>query len=295
MEIQTHNIIPIVVPQKYYVDQYGLHNAYFENNLSLFIHGNKVILLIRQINYRKFKNQHYTLGSQHSISHYCMMVGNMDGDKFVNIVHYDIIYDWNNFTETDAQYKGMDDIRFINHKDLLVICSDRNVNLKPCLFHATLESNVITLRERLQPSVLEKNWMPYRYRDNYFVIYHVSPFTVKSIFNDDRRVIELDDNVNKKLEGYHGSTNGIEFKGELLFLIHRYTCIYGISKIVHRWVMFDPIHDTVKVSEEFSFFNYSFLEFNCSIQYYNGLYYLSLAVNEDKIYVVVLTPDMITI
>ena len=127
MEIQTHNIIPIVVPQKYYVDQHGLHNAYFENNLSLYIHGDKVILLIRQINYRKFKNQHYIVGEQYSTTHYCMLVGTMNGEKFGILTHYDIIYDWNGFHETNAFNKGMDDIRFINHKDLLIICCDRNI------------------------------------------------------------------------------------------------------------------------------------------------------------------------
>jgi len=295
MEIQTHNIIPIVVPQKYYIDQHGLHNAYFENNLSLFIQGDKVILLIRQINYRKFKNQHYIVGEQYSTTHYCMLVGTMDGEKFGTLTHYDIIYDWNGFPETNAFFKGMEDIRFINHKDLLIICCDRNTNCAPCIFHATLEGNTITLQTRLQPSVMEKNWMPYQHCNKDYVIYHVSPFTIKSIFEDDRRVINLPDITNQQLKGYHGSTNGIPFKGNLLFLIHKLIDDNGCSKMAHRWVLFDPDNETVKLSNEFSFFKYTFLEFNCSIKEYNGLYYLSLAINEDKIYVVVLTPDMITI
>jgi hypothetical protein len=295
MEIQTHNIIPIVVPQKYYVDHYRLHNAFFENNLSLYIHNDDIILLIRHVNYRKFKNQNYTVGGPTSISHYSMMVGKMDGEKFGSLTHYDIIYDWNGFPDTYAYNTGMDDIRFINHRDLLIICCDRNISGKKCIFHATLDTNIITLRERLQPSVLEKNWMPYKHNDKDFVIYHVSPFTIKSIFEDDRKVISLPDTTNEKLQGYHGSTNGIAYKGNLLFLIHKWTEENGCTKINHRWVLFDPDNETVEVSDAFSFFKYTFLEFNCSIQFYNGLYYLSLAINEDKIYVVVLTADMITI
>lgn len=46
MEIETHSIIPIVIPQKYYYDKYGLYNAFFENNLSLYIHNEDITLLI---------------------------------------------------------------------------------------------------------------------------------------------------------------------------------------------------------------------------------------------------------
>lgn len=192
----------------------------------------------------------------------------------------------------------MEDIRFINNDSLLVICSERNLNGKPCIFHAILHDNIITLTHKLEPSVIEKNWMPYNYNNKDYVIYRVSPFTIKSIFDDDRRIINLNELLSVQLKDYHGSTNGVSFIGstnEVLFLIHKYTFNNQQSKILHRWLLFNPETETVRISEEFSFFKYSFLEFNCSLQYYDELYYLTLAVNEDKIYIVTFTPEMINI
>ena len=277
-EMQKAQYIPIVVPQKHYVDQRGLDNAYHENNLALHIENNHIIMLIRQVNYRKFHNQSFTVGESISKSHYCML----SGPGYDHLTFTDLIYDWNNFPSYNTYWLGMEDIRFINHDELLVTVPQCNSNGLPCLFLATLCNNKIVLKEKLSPSIQEKNWMPFDDQ----VVYSVCPLVIKDLRKDHRRLVCEND-----LKNYHGSTNGIKYKDQWLFLIHR----YHQNKVEHRWMLFDEVTEKMKVSEPFVFFTHSFLEFNSSLCWYEGMIHASLAVNEDKIYVAVINPKDIPI
>ena len=248
-------------------------NAYVENNISIKI-KDEFIILVRLVNYRKFHNHNFVVGQDKSYSKYVLL----KGKSLDELEYYDIIYDWGNFEEHQSYWMGMDDIRFLDD-GLLVTCSERNHG-QPCQWYATLEKNIITLREKLQPSIIEKNWMPY---DNK-VIYNVNPLTIKSIFSDDRMIIA----EHSKLEGYQGSTNGVTYNGGKLFLIHT-----NDKKTYHRWLWINK--DDVKISEPFSFFKYSFHEFTCSLAFYQNVYYVSLGVNESSVYIIELTPEMIKI
>ncbi len=281
MNIEVLNVIPIIIPEKLFIDRCNLYCGFCTNNLALHInHDGFITMLIRQVNYRRFGNQHCIVGSDKSISEYGLLVGK----DLEHLEYYDIIYDWNYFPYRGTTWLGMEDIRFIDQTRLLITCPERNINGLPCIFYGILDGNIITLKEKLEPSYLEKNWLPY---NDTKVIYHVDPFTIKSIFNDDRQVIDIGEEQ-LKLKGYHGSTNAVPFKGELLFLTHLYT-----NRTLHRWVLFNPDTNSVKVSEPFSYFKYSYIEINSSLQFYNNVYYVTLAVHEDKIYVVTFTPEMI--
>lgn len=290
---EVERMIPIIVPQKFYVDKNGSPNAYYENNISLYINDDGFItILIRQVSYRKFCNALFINSLHKSVSLYSML----SGVDFDHLEYKDNIYDWNGFPEYPTFWVGMDDIRFITHDDIIVTTCERNplsaVNHpgNTCLFLAKLHGNTITLKERLEPHSKEKNWMPYHHNGDIKVIYSVSPFTIKSLIPDDRTIIKLSPELETKLSGYHGSTNGIPFNGNLLFLIHKYT-ITTISE--HRWLSFNPDSLEVRVSAPFVFFKYSFLEFNCTLSLFNNKIYAALAVNECNNYIAIINQNTI--
>ena len=67
------------------------------------------------------------------------------------------------------------------------------------------------------PNIVEKNWMPYiDTLNNEKVIYSLNPFCIKNIIEETLEKIELNENLRKLLEGYHGSTNGIIFENNEL-------------------------------------------------------------------------------
>lgn len=274
--------IPIIVPQKYYVDQYGHPNAFHENNISLYITDHKVIILIRQVNYRKFHNKNYIVGHDKSLSEYVML----SGPDFDHLKYQEMIYDWNDFPAHPAYWKGMDDIRFITDKLILPIISERNEEGKPCLFLADLNNHIIKITAKLDPHVIEKNWMPYIHHDEIKVIYSVSPFVIKSLMIDNRKII----NDCQHLKGYHGSTNGIAYHDGYLFIIHLYQ-----QFTVHRWLYFNPDTLEIKVSEPFRFFEHSFIEFNCSLCWYQNDIIAALAVNETQVMLSVIDPTTINL
>lgn len=277
--------IPIIIPQRKYIDMYNHPNAYNENNISIYIAEDGLItLLIRQVNYKKFHDEAYILGNNKSISLYSIL----KGYDFNNLEYQNIIYDYNKFKTYPTGWIGMDDIRFINSQDVLVTMSECNSNGRPCLFSAKLNDNVITLSHKLEPSIIEKNWIIMN--DNQ-VIYSVSPFVIKSLLNDDRKEIPMNDYLKKTLLNYHGSTNCISFQNGLICIIHK----YENKKIIHRWFWFDPNTYVVKISNTFTFFKYSFLEFNLSLIWYQDIIYTSLALNEDKIYILKIIPDNIVL
>ena len=179
----------------------------------------------------------------------------------------------------------MEDIRFITKNLLLVTVSERNINGNPCIFLAEIITDKIKLLKKLQPNDIEKNWMPYHFNNNVYVIYSISPFVIKSLEIDDRKQIDMSNNINEKLKGYNGSTNGIIFNNNILFLIHKYDL-----KTEHRWLVFDPTTANIIISNPFIFFKHSYIEFPCSLSWYNNKIYISLGINDDKAVIMVVSP-----
>ena len=84
-----------------------------------------------------------------------------------------------------------------------------------------------------------------------------------------------------ELVGYHGSTNGVPYMGDhRLFLIH-----VNRERSFHRWLLFHPSKKTVQVSDEFTFFQHSYIEFPVSLCEYAGKLYVSMGVNDEAAYI----------
>jgi len=287
------DIIPIIVPQICFMDKYGNTNSYVEMNPSLFIEedGN-VTILVRCVNYKKLNNKDFTLYEDVSKSIYYKITGKiidtqkLDIENFeYNILNYN--YDLQIFP---TYWKGLEDIRFIDKNNVLVTVPELNESGFPSIFKANINTNTISNFIPCKPNLIEKNWMPYFDNKKNKVIYNLNPFIIKSIEEDDSEEIELSEMNKKKLECYHGSTNGIILnKYERLFLIH-------VNKNIttHRWLIFNVKTKTIFLSEEFVFFKNSYIEFTCSLSIFNERIFISIGVNDDKAYIIEVSFNNIT-
>lgn len=280
------DIIPIIVPQICYIDKYNNTNGYIEMNPSLHIEedGN-VIILVRCVNYEKFKDKRFTIYGTNANSIYYVIKGKINDKDKLNIENFDynIVEYKYNLPSFPTYWAGIEDIRFIDSKNVLVNVPQLNEGGNPAIFKAELNDNIITNFIPCKPNKIEKNWMPYLDTDNNCkVIYSLQPFLIKSVENEDFEEVELSESNQKMLEGYHGSTNGIILnKYERLFLVHINNNITS-----HRWLLFNIKTKHILVSDEFIFFKNSYIEFNCSLSKYNDRIFITIGVNDDKAYVI---------
>jgi hypothetical protein len=245
----------------------------------------EVKILVRRVNYRKFHDKNFILYDITSNSIYVMLTGIINGS--LNLDNFKLTTLENSYSiQTYPTYwTGIEDIRFITDSSILTTIPECNPTGQPCIFRATLD-NKIHSHTICSPNIIEKNWMPYvDHEGNHKVIYSLFPFVIKSIDNDDRQVLLIKTSL---LEGYHGSTNGIVYEDGRLFLIH-----INNEKTYHRWMLFNPSQQTIKLSEPFVFFKHSHIEFTCSLASFNERIFVSLGVNDDKAFILELSKDEI--
>ena len=198
------DVIPIIIPPICFHDKYNNINNYVEMNPSLFIdEKGHVQILVRCVNYKKLPEKNFTLYETNSNSIYYNITGNIrDSDKLdIENFDYNILGCEYNLPIFSSYWKGLEDIRFIDANNVLVIVPELNEGGNPSIFKAEINNNRITHFCHCKPNIVEKNWMPY-FNDNknindttninnYKVIYSLHPFIIKSIENDDLQEIEL--------------------------------------------------------------------------------------------------------
>jgi len=271
----TLSIYPILLPTQDFRDRFGNYNSYVEMNPSIHIEENTMTIVVRTVNYSKYKNNNFTVLENQSNSIYYILKGTLNNGKLhlgtaskVEIKYNIPIY--------SSYWKGLEDIRFISATDVLATIPEGNPEGNPCIFRGKLLGTTITNFTKCEPSTLEKNWMPYL-TDK--VIYSLYPFVVKSIEVNDLQTLPIND---ERLNGFHGSSNGIEFgKNTVLFLIHK-----NIERVYHCWLVFNYKENTIKLSEMFVFFNSSYIEFTCSLAKYANSIFVSLGVNDNKAFII---------
>jgi hypothetical protein len=267
---------PIFLPQQQFQDMFGKANAYLEMNpaMDISVDGTTKIL-VRCVNYRKFQDKQFSLYEPKSNSRYFLMTGTVSHRDPLDLETFsvtEIQYSYN-LPKYPAYWTGPEDIRFLDKNTVLAVIPELNPAGTPTIFKANLQGNVLkNFQPCLPNSATEKNWMPFGCGS---VIYSLSPFTIKSVSSDDRKEIPVCDD---SLKGYHGSTNGI---GEGLFLIHA-----NREKSYHRWLRYNHLKKTVHISEEFTFFKNTYIEFPCSLSEWNHTYYVGLGINDDKAMIV---------
>ena len=61
----------------------------------------------------------------------------------------------------------------------------------------------------------------------------------------------------------------------------------------HRWLLFDLVTDDIQLSQEFVFFNYSYLETALSLCKLDNRIFVSLGVNDDKAFIIETSVEII--
>jgi hypothetical protein len=285
------DVIPIIIPPICFQDKYNNINSYLDMNPSMHIDENgNVKILVRCVNYKKYSLHDYVLYNSISNSIYYVLEGKITDLNKLDIENFDYkpleyIY---NLPVYPCFWKGLEDIRFINTNTILVNVPELHEGGKPSIFKAEINNNIVQNFISCKPNNnAEKNWMPYTSENINKVIYSLHPFIIKSIDTDDFEEIELSQEVKEKLQGYHGSTNGIEInKYERIFLIH-----INKEKTIHRWLLFHTYSKNVVISEEFVFFKNSYIEFNCSLNKYNDRIFITIGVNDNKSFIIETTNE----
>jgi len=281
------DIIPIIGPQICFQDKYNNRNNYVEMNPSLSIDENgNTIILVRCVNYKKFSNKEFILYQDNSKSVYYLLKGKIKDREKVDIekFEYQIINVEYNLPTYPTYWFGLEDIRFTNANAnvILVNVPELHEGGKPSIFKAELNGNKITNFIQCKPNNNpEKNWMPYNDKK---VVYSLQPFIIKSLEEDDMQEIFISESMKEKLEGYHGSTNGIPFfqsPTDFLFLVH-----VNREKTYHRWLLFNTITNDIQISEEFLFFKNTYIEFICSLSIYNERIFISLGANDVNAFII---------
>jgi len=279
--LNTH---PIILPELLYTDRFNNPNAYFDINPSIYIsESGKVKILVRRINYRKFNNKNFILYENQSNSVYTLLIGSLQAKDPLNLEEFEVQSIQNKYSipTYPTYWTGLEDIRFIDETTILTTIPECNISGQPCIFKAKLTDNIISNHTICRPNTTEKNWMPYKYKNEIKVIYSLQPFIVKSIESDDKLTLPI---ISPLIQDYHGSTNGISYNSQLLFLIHE-----NKTRTYHRWMLFDVTNNLVKISEPFTFFKHSHIEFTCSLASYNDRIFVSLGLNDNSAFILELS------
>ena len=274
---------PLICPQRMFQDREGSANAYVETNPSMYVSlSGEAIVLVRQVNYRKFCNKSFKLGENKSISKYHIFRGTYCEGEFTYTYNSDLQF-INPFPVYPSYWLGAEDLRFVDKNTVIATYPELNPGGNPRMVLGTLDAgNTITFTQLLEPSQIEKNWMPFYMNGFQYVIYSISPLIIKGINTNIFEVLHKNDD----LAFYHGSTNGIPYGGGYLFLIHKYT-----TKTGHRWLYVNFQNRTFSYSESFAFFQHSYIEFPCSlVDLCDDNFAVSLGVNDDKAFIATVDP-----
>jgi hypothetical protein len=272
--LSKKNIHPIILQQRFYIDRFGNQNAYIETSPSMNIDNNgNVKILVRLINYRKYYNKETIIFEDCTNSIYVLLSGKIEENKPLEMDKFsatNIEYKYNIPTYSSF-WKGLEDIQFINSTSILTVIPECNSKSNPSMFYAKLENNKIHSFTSCKPNNLERYWMPYNIHDS------------------NTRKINVPAPKLLILKDYFGSTNGLHYKNNYyLFLIHT-----DRVRTYHRWLLFDLVTDDIQLSQEFVFFNYSYIETALSLCKLDNRIFVSLGVNDDKAFIIETTVEII--
>lgn len=276
---------PLLTPQILFKDRQKENNAYLETNPAIYVKDDIFIILVRLVNYRKFCDRSFKMGGTLSESLYHKFTARYTDTKGFEILTSSPVVFINKLPQYYSCWTGYEDIRFIDDKNILCTSPTSSQAGNPVIVTGILEENTITITQLCMPHKIEKNWMPFRVGATDFVLYSVYPLAIKNLTNPTPRSLH----TAEELKGYHGSTNGIHYNKGYLFIIHIYT-----DRTYHRWLYFDPINNKYGFSKSFTFHDYSYIEFTCSLVVYKERLFVGLGVNDDKAYICEVSHPVLT-
>ncbi len=277
-------VYPLFCPQIPFKDRFGNYTPFVEMNPAMIWDSNtqEWIVLVRGVNYRKLANKSFILYATPAHSVYWIA----RGKELSSLEFKELKVDYGGLPLYHSYWNGVEDARFIDSKTVIVTVPWLHPQGQPTMFVCSLENDTLCKFQRCEPSEKpEKNWMPCPDRTS--VIYTCSPFVKKDLFTNKQETIA----ECKVLQGYHGSTNGIRWNNssKVLYLVHKSEA----DKVVHRWIVHNELTNEIKLSNPFTFFNHTHIEFPCSLQEQNGSLHVSLGVNDEKAFVIEVDPPIL--
>jgi len=272
-----HRAYPLIFPKAQYKDRFAEANAFVDMNPSMFIGADgQVTVLVRRVNYRKYADKQFSIGSYPSQSKYLVATGRIGDLGQWSLAPLRVEYGMMTYP---SYWNGPEDIRFVSENEIIATIPECNRSGKPAIFRAQLEGPVMKSVKPCYPNETEKNWMPYTdSAGRRKVIYSLRPFRIKEVEAGDLETVDCD---LLELEGYHGSTNGVPYMGDKrLFLVH-----INRERTYHRWLLFCPSDQSVQISDEFVFFQHAYIEFPLSLCAHGGKLYVSMGVNDEAAYI----------
>jgi hypothetical protein len=291
--IKKKNVYPIIIPTAIYTDRFQYINSFIDMNPSLNIDNDgNITILVRSVNYRTNSERLNLTYGHDAESHYSIITCKITDDFSLDNMECNKLCVDFDVERYKTWWYGLEDIRFIDNETILACIPECNPNEgNPCIFKCKLNGNTVSSFVKCEPSKIEKNWMPYycNIENKYKVIYNICPFIIKTIEENINEEINLEDIQREELNGWHGSSNGIDYNGEKLFLIHK--TLNNIN--INKWLLFNPVTKSIRYSKSFMFFKYSYIEFVCSLIEYKGNIFVGLGVNDNKSFIVELDKEEI--
>ena len=280
------NTYPLICPQITFKDRFGNQNAFIEMNPAIWFDEATELwtVVVRGVNYRKFIKSSFTL--YHSPAHSLYWIA--EGSDLNNLVFKELKFEYGNLKWYGTYWNGVEDIRFIDKNTVIACVPQLNPGGNPGLFKAKInrERSVLESFQALEPHERpEKNWLPFP--GGHVVLYSCFPLAMKTLETDSIQQIPCSPEIQEALKGYHGSTNGVKVKvgSDWLFLVHKNNDSQHNGRTVHRWLWISEDFLNIRVSDPFTFFQHSYIEFPCGLVYKDNTLYVSLGVNDDKAYI----------
>lgn len=290
MQHPVQRIHPILCNHPPFKNRFGEWDRSLETNPALYMHPNgRFHMLVRLVDYKKYRGNCFTMGTEKSTSNYRSITGVYGDGEFV-VLEEAPLQITNPLPVHATYWYGHEDIRFVDANTILAACPQANPSGQPCIVLGSINAKQhhAIIHRVLPPSQKEKNWMPFGGASPQRVLYNPHPFQVKGL--EDSFPETIADMTCPELQGYHGSTNGIPFDaGGYLFLVHT----TASERFVHRWLWANFDTKQVKVSEPFTLIHNSYIEFPCSLQRLGDTLFISLGVNDSAAYIVEVKPPTI--
>jgi hypothetical protein len=171
MIIEKLNIFPLIIDTDIYRDRFGSSNRFNEMNPSIHINpSGEYVILVRAVNYLKYKDKSFQVYGVASESKYYITRGQFTQNSSINVDNciwcpLEVNY---NIPKQPSLWRGVEDIRFVNETTVLACIPECNDG-RPGIFKGALNGACLTDFVKCEPSQTEKNWMPYSETDVVYI------------------------------------------------------------------------------------------------------------------------------
>lgn len=221
-------------------DELMKHTAFIGSTPSICFHNGLLVVNRRFVNYKIDTNGNYENQEKVTTKNVIAYFDKNYQTHRTSVLNYN--------TKYDGYYEGLEDVRLLSYKGILLYNANRGVDNKMLVEHGEIVVNETIgeyLLEKENQIPIEKNWVLFGdANENLKCIYKWYPLTVGSL--DDGRLTRVQIIDSPLLfKDVRGSSNGVLIDNELWFLTHL-VCYDERRYYYHMMVVLDPITYNIK-------------------------------------------------